>query len=116
MATKKTQRTGNSQSIARLIARELRSGNRRKLPLVLCGAADDTTEAFALFRTGPHQPWHLVDLYDFEFDAKEAMQRGKADMHTDGMVIRHVTLGPVTRWNRPRPRARKTATKRTKAR
>lgn len=33
MAAKKTQRTGNSQSIARLIARELRSGNTPRVSL-----------------------------------------------------------------------------------
>jgi hypothetical protein len=33
MAAKKTQRTGNAQSIARLIARELRSGNAPRASL-----------------------------------------------------------------------------------
>ena len=74
------------------------------LPLVLCGAANDTEQAYALFRTGPHQPWHLVDLFDLEADALEEMKRLKQDMHTDGLVVRHVALGPITRWNRPRPR------------
>jgi hypothetical protein len=89
----------------------IRKERTMRLPVILCGASNDTKEAYALFRTGPHQPWHLVDLYDFESDAMEAMQQGKSDMHTDGMIVRHVTFGAVTRWNRPRPGAKKTAGK-----
>ena len=81
-------------------------GKLHAIPTVLCGAANSTTEAYAVFRTGPHQPWHLVALFDFEFEAREEMARLKRDDCTDGLVLRHVSLGRVTQWNRPRPKRR----------
>ena len=62
-----------------------------------------TRKAWALWRTGPHVPWHLVDLFSSRRDAEDAASQLKSDMHTDGIVIRHLEMAPpVMKWERGR--------------
>ena len=76
---------------------------RRRIPMMLCGADERTRKAFALWRTGPHMAWHLVGLFETREDACDEAQRYVGDMHTDGLVVRPVSLAPeVMRWERKR--------------
>jgi hypothetical protein len=73
----------------------------RFFPTIANGEDDRTTEAWVVFRTGPHVPWHIGNMYTTERGARAALAKYQGDMYTDGVVIRKITLAPaVERWER----------------
>ncbi len=62
---------------------------------------DTVRKAWGLWCTGPHVAWHLVDLYSSRADAEDRASQFKKDGHTDGIIIRRVTMEPaVMNWDR----------------
>ena len=62
---------------------------------------DTVRKAWGLWCTGPHIAWHLVDLYSSRADAEDRASQLKKDGHTDGIIIRRVTMEPaVMNWDR----------------